>query len=300
MSPNTTATTEDNFNGLERAEPCLALLTNRVFFYCVSLLLGFSALTKLWMLLTDPFADIRTGFPIWLTWLSVLIEIALAWFLATSFRPELKSSLVSLVFMTFFSFSLWQWAIGKDDCGCFGKLESHPSLSCAISGLVLLLNTFSARLIGKKLSWCFRILFDEVRALFGASKAILPGFLSGFAFIGFSVLLVMVYVVGEEAIVAEDIDLGRIEGTTEIKIQIRNRSEVDGRIIGFKSSCSCLAVLDHDLQIQGRESLSVRGIVRPTKEGRFHNRIVFFLDHSRQISTSVDVSGFFKQKGELK
>jgi hypothetical protein len=269
-----------------------------VYYYGVSSLLLFASFAKLWMLLQDPFVDIRTGFPNWLIWISILIEIAMAVYFATPGRHAVKPALIFVLFTIFFLHSSGQWIAGKQDCGCFGKFESHPSSSMAISGLVLLLNLISVRTSGITFSSWRRGFFKEIRFFFEAIKLGLPGLVSGFVFFGSVLFLVMGNIGYEESIKAKSINLGEIRGTTDINIFLENLSDEKGRVVGVKSSCSCLIVLDPDLQIQAKDSLCINGIIRPSKEGKFHHRVVFFLDHPRQISTFVDVFGFFVKRKE--
>ena len=51
----------------------------RVVFFLIGLLLSVTATLKLWMLMTDPFADIRVAIPAPVIWVSVLIETILVY-----------------------------------------------------------------------------------------------------------------------------------------------------------------------------------------------------------------------------
>ena len=96
---------------------------DRLPFYLIGSLLAATALAKLWMLLTDSFADIRVGIPREILWLSVALEF---WVAFENFRIRDRQVLAfinTVVFGTFAALASIRWLLGYGSCGCSGNLE---------------------------------------------------------------------------------------------------------------------------------------------------------------------------------
>ncbi len=96
-------------------------LVVRVLFNAIAALLIFTALAKLWLLLTDPFADIKVGMPVSLLWATVVLEISVA---TLTFSPGVSQRLkwFSLfgIHVLFLIVSVSRFLLGFESCGCAG------------------------------------------------------------------------------------------------------------------------------------------------------------------------------------
>jgi hypothetical protein len=113
------------------------LLTFRNVSYLLAALLAVTAALKLHLLLTDPFADIKTGTSLAFLWLAVLVELTAVW-LVFSKTPQVWKWLCLLVLFSIFVLvagtNVW---LGKAGCGCSGAVEISPAWFLAIDLLAI-------------------------------------------------------------------------------------------------------------------------------------------------------------------
>jgi hypothetical protein len=92
-------------------------LTFRYVSYLLAAFLAVTAALKLHLLVTDPFADIKTGTSLPFLWLAVIVELTAVW-LVFSKTPQVWKWLSLLVLFSLFALvagtNVWQW-------------RSHPS-----------------------------------------------------------------------------------------------------------------------------------------------------------------------------
>ena len=110
---------------------------DRIVFLLIAALLLFTAVAKLWMLLTDPFADVRVGIPKGILWFSVLFEFALAFLNLRHQDVKLLSFINTVVFASFGLFATARWLLGYGSCGCSGNLEFPAWGFILVDGLVV-------------------------------------------------------------------------------------------------------------------------------------------------------------------
>jgi len=121
---------------------------SRVVFFLIGCLLAVTAILKLWMLLTDPFADITAQTPRLLLWIAFYVEVALVAALLSRLDNATKWIMASLVFCAFGCFSLTRLLLGYASCGCTGAISVPPwaSLVLNIAVIAVPINPMSKRL----------------------------------------------------------------------------------------------------------------------------------------------------------
>ena len=86
---------------------------------------------KLWLVATDPFADIKLGFPLPIICLTIAAEFALVYLnLKAILRPPRSLPRLPLAWLANVAFlsilfivSIARWAMGYVSCGCFGLFK---------------------------------------------------------------------------------------------------------------------------------------------------------------------------------
>gem|GEM_PF-3485086 len=73
----------------------------RVVFFLIGLLLSVTAILKLWMLFTDPFADIHSGFSLSILWFGLFLEIAVVRLLFSNAGVSIKGAVLITVFVAY-------------------------------------------------------------------------------------------------------------------------------------------------------------------------------------------------------
>lgn len=276
-------------------------LVARIPFYLIASLLSATAMAKVWMLLADPFADIRAGIPKEILWGTVVFEL---WLAIENLRIRDHRVLASIdvfIFSAFAIFSGVRWAMGYGSCGCAGNFEVPPWFFLLIDiGIVL---GFLSSAVRRS------VVFDGWRELANwwngwstAAKGQLVGLLLFVGFLGFLQLPIAAplraSVLGEspiQAIVRVDGDL--VLGKESIgQVEIWNHSSQSAKVIGMERSCRCIKLSgDPTAQViaaRGKDSLPL--IILPNKAGPLHQRFVLFLDHPIQFRMNIDVVGSVK------
>jgi hypothetical protein len=98
---------------------------------------------------------------------------------------------------------------------------------------------------------------------------------------------------GSEAIASERIYLPLLHQNepTTFAPPLRNASRTDATVVGVSRSCQCVVVHSDWRRIQAGEGAVFSVQVHPKSVGRFHQRLVFFLDHPTQSRVSFDLVG---------
>jgi hypothetical protein len=249
-------------------------LTFRYVSYLLAAFLAVTAALKLHLLVTDPFADIKTGTSLPFLWLAVIVELTAVW-LVFSKTPQVWKWLSLLVLFSLFALvagtNVW---LGKTGCGCSGAVvaarpetrhEPKHGLPIQWNGAV------AGRVLGFILVGVMFVLLQT-----RAGRAITSQFLLG------------------ESIIAPAVEVGVLRGEPlECELKLKNQSAEARRIIGVNTSCSCVIpqeVVHASIPPQGE--LAVKVLVRP-KPGvsMFHQRVLFYLDSSRQYVVAADLFG---------
>jgi hypothetical protein len=275
----------------------------RIVFYLIGILLTATALAKLWMLLTDSFADIRVGIPKEILWLSVMFELWLAW---QNFRIHDHNILAlfnTVVFASLGVFATMRWMLGYRSCGCSGSIELPGWLFILIDFAIV--GWFASSVLKcSQILAGWHHLWGEISSWSPGSRGRLAG-LSLFVSLSIGLQLpfaapMRAAVLGESPIRAAV----KVEGELRLNlpgiatVEIWNRSSQPAKIIGFSSSCSCLDLVQDPVSktIPAGQKLILQLAIKPNKVGPLRQRVELFLDHPKQFRVNVDV--FDSIKGE--
>lgn len=269
-------------------------------FTCVRTILGVllavTALLKLHLLLTDPFADIKTGSSLPILWLAVFIESAVVYVIFSKASKELKWGALVVLFVIMSGVSLYNLAAGKSDCRCSGALAIHPVWFLAIDVLAVVAlfvchPEINPAMISVTIS---RVASNNVM---GCVAAII---LVGLLFVGLQTTIardVVGSVLWKHDVTVIPVDLGTLNAEPiECELVLKNHSSTSRKITGINSSCSCVVPQDivHSL-IPSHGQLAVKVKVMPKSGREFHQRILFYLDSSQQYVVAADLFGSFKE-----
>lgn len=278
--------------------------SDRYVFCIVGLLLVASAIAKLWLLVTDAFADVRIQLPIEILWVSVAFELVLG---MENFRVRNQKILALIdlsVFSGFAVFSSVRMALGFRTCGCSGALELPSWLFTTLDvGIVVsLVSTPKKRrdvVSGIK----------ELVAWWTSCDSARRGLVAG-------VLLSLVFVVSIQLPAVaplRDLVLGKppLQAVVEyqgemvlnqkvtIHVDLCNHSFSDAKVVGVSRSCRCVHPLDDPsgklIPFGDRTALPLS--IVPDRTGPFHQRLILFVNHPKQFRLNVDVVGFVKGGG---
>jgi hypothetical protein len=293
--PNPTASDPTISSAAHSADsfPGSVFSSSRIVFTLIACLLLFTAVAKLWMLLTDPFADVRVGIFIEILWFSVLFEFALAFLNLRLKDVKVLAFINTFVFTSFGLFATARWLMGYGACGCSGNLELPAWVFILIDGAIVawFVRTLVARdRIGCGLDTLTK---DFRNASFGLNWL---GLISGFLVAGVILFLFFAKLATDKPVFANNVDLGKItqKANLEFDVQVQNHSQIPVNIVGVKSSCNCLTFLDRPVMILPGQTVEINGIIGFRQSGRFLNRVVLFLDHPQQRTVAVDIFGDFE------
>lgn len=276
-------------------------LSNILPFYLIALLLAATAIAKLWMLLTDSFADIRVGIPKEILWLSVAFELWLAY---ENFRVRDRQVLAvmnTVVFGSFAIFASIRWLLGYGSCGCSGNLEL-PAWIFILLDVVIVTWLMHGERGRTEVGAGLRPLTNWWRGWSPEKR----GQLAGLALFGGIIIAIQLpfaaplraMALGEppiHAITRIDGDLILDDETTG-QVELWNRSLQPAKIIGMNRSCRCFVLNNNPFSqiIPANERISLPLVIKPDKTGPLHQRVVLFLDHPEQFRVTIDVVGSAK------
>ncbi len=262
---------------------------NRIFSYSLGIILLATAFLKLWMLLTDPFADIKIGFPTLIIWFSVGVEFWVAYQNFRSSNSNWLSLLNTGLFSVFFLVSAIRWQMGYRSCGCTGALEVPSWIVLCFDCGVLALLVFS-----QNSRRCIANGWRELTSGFSKTE-------SASTWLGWTCGIGMVFIAytflaspEPLQIVAERINLGKteIDCKQTVVINLVNKSDNEAKVLGATTSCTCVSLEDRKpFRLAPNSTKQFRIEVTPLKPGFMHQRVVFYLDSPQQNVVAVDVYG---------
>jgi hypothetical protein len=265
--------------------------------YILGTLLAVTAVLKLHLLLTDPFADIATGSSLPILWLAVFIEGAVVYIVFSKVSKELKWAALFVLFVIMSGVSLYNVMTGKSDCGCSGTIAIPPVWFLAIDLLALAV-LFACRLDIEPAKASETISRMHSNKTMGHLAAIT---LVGVLFIGIQTSFardVLRSVLWKHDVSAIPVDLGTLKAEPiECELVLKNHSSTARKIVGINSSCSC--VVPNDIvnsSIPSHGQLAVKVKVAPKSGRKFHQRLLFFLDSPQQYVVAADLFGIVKEK----
>lgn len=275
-------------------------MKSRLLFIAISSILVASSMMKLWSIATDPFADVHSGYPIGLlavaSFLELLVACALCWH--NSFA--VKWVLLVTTFSVFLLISSIRFTLGFQGCGCFGRLFIPQWTSVVISVVVLLLAVALLPFKGLSIRETGKSGGNQIAALVRSySMEIIGISFASIVFVALTYLPVkqrLISVFGEQLVVAkpvwiEDMSVGK---SSLAKVLLLNRHSSPISVVGFKKSCGCIALEERRITIPpgAEEEFSFKVI--PATPGRFHHRLIYFLNSQHQQRVDVDILGFSK------
>ena len=269
----------------------------RLLFAFLVALITVTGLAKAWLLAFHPFPDLAAGIPLWALWLAVLLESGL---LLIALWPRIPFEFKMGAFFSFFAcaaiYSGWRTMTGAESCGCAGALDIPPWPFFVLDLMIV------ASLIHLRKSW-----FDAAKIRGFLFRPDVVGATAG-CFLVIGLLVFSQTSVGSEladrfmrgySVTARTASFGVARGTEsrEVDLVLKNRAKTPARIIGFRASCSCV-VPDQSAfaVIPAGGELSLPIAVTPEKRGRFHQRVLFYLDTPRQFVVAADITGFVQEK----
>ena len=95
----------------------------RVFVWVQATVLVVAAVLKGGLVLTDSFADLRTGYPITILCLAIVFELVAAAWLIFCRDATIKWLILASAFSLFLFVSLIRYSMGIEGCGCLGSVE---------------------------------------------------------------------------------------------------------------------------------------------------------------------------------
>ena len=276
-------------------------LANHLPFYVIGALLLATALAKLWMLLTDSFADIRVGMPKEILWLGVAFELWLAYANFRIREHRVLAFINTIVFGSFAIFASIRWLMGYGSCGCSGNLELPAWIFILLDiGIVAWFTAGSRRRLQV---WTG---LRELTSWWGSWSAEKRGQLAGLALFGGMILAIQLpfaaplraMALGEppvQAIVRIDGDLS-LNQESNGQVELWNHSSQPAKIVGLSRSCRCFDLNDSPFSkiISANEHITLPLVIKPEKTGPLHQRVELFLDHPKQFRMNVDVFGYVK------
>ncbi len=271
--------------------------------YCFALiaaLLLASALLKSWMLTSDPFSDLRTGFPIGILGVAIVIEFIVTYCLISRrVSVAAKWTLSSTLFLIFLAVSVVRFTLGFRTCGCFGVLEvpQWTSLAVTLSALTLLAVSCGPRQIMET----YRSGSSEIQAWLAPRQLeILSGSLVLLLFAGMTYQPVKEEItqlffqrpVAASPVLLDDIKLGESHYG---KAVLTNTSTSPISVVGAEKSCGCIALDVGRTVIEPGESVTLSFLITPKEVGSFHHRLIYFLDSQQQQRVGVEILGYCKE-----
>jgi Protein of unknown function (DUF1573) len=252
--------------------------------------LAASALMKVHLLLTDPFADIRVGVPASLIIASTCVELFAVIFVLGSRHSKTVHSVLLATFAVFLLVSAINVLLGANKCACGGALQLPPIVFLGIDVLALIALFFVRPPVAgteRPFPW------NWVQFALGVVTVF-----AGYAFANHSAAgreLIARYLSDRE-VLSDAVELGKkpINETARCELKLRNVSAQSVHVVGVKKSCSCIIPENRfPMAIRPGESAELAIQVKPDKAGDMHQRIRLFLDSKRQPYLDINVFAFF-------
>lgn len=257
-------------------------MITRVIHFLISFVLATTALAKLHLLTTDPFADLNTGTSVILLWFAVFAEFAVIWVIASSATPHLKRAVLVVFFSIMTGFSAYNVLIGRASCGCAGAVDLHPIWVLTFD-VVIVMFIWAIRPSQSAPNWSglWRELFER----FGGTAA--GALIVACAVIVWQSPLVKSYVkssLGELDVSAEVYGPSIVGDVFSASIRLRNTSNHPVEIIGINKSCHCVQLIGGQRLVPADGEVVFGAQVERRREvsGRGRQRLVFYLDAPRQ------------------
>lgn len=265
-------------------------------------MLVWTAVLKLWLLLTDPFADLNVGLSKEIIFAAIVLELIVGYF---NFRHinQRRIALLNVIVFSFFGFfSLAKWYLGSGYCACAGVIRlpiwifiTIDFVLASIFFLLFRLNQLRRAELG----------FYEMRRALArcASPGTTVAVVFFVLFLGWQHFLGLAWFrstrFGEQPIKVRLKMPERLRVSQEStgEVEFHNQSTTDAKIVGLDVSCRCFE-LDEPIGLVIAAN-SIRKIdfrIVPMKQGEVRQRAVLFLDHPEQFQMTLDLVGSAKER----
>ncbi len=241
----------------------------RIVFFLIGCLLAFTATAKLWMLMTDPFADVRLILSREVLWVVVIFELSLAYANFVFGSRKWLPAIDILVFTAFGIFSFVTVLLGYDDCGCAGGFRI-PSVFFVITDFAIVTVLAASSLYQHNRFFGLQELKRHLQSLRAEQKGLL---------LGFSVFVLGLFLI--QLPIAEKLRMmilggrhisGKVEIAGDILLgqdsiamaRLTNLSDHPATVLGSAKSCSCFVLARGCNSILTREALGIQ-----LESGRF-------------------------------
>jgi hypothetical protein len=272
-------------------------------FGALALLILIAGAIKLWFALTDPFADIIAGFPIPILLAGAIVELVLGIMVLLAVKSYRLAAAKFLLLGSFGSFALIgviRTGLGYESCGCFGPL-TLPVWPVAIFDAIVVgcLTTAATGWRGPRtiIFGPARIeLQEHINVLHPAWAGTVLGVLAFIGVLAIDPSGAPQFLFGASSISGErtTIDGLRVGATVDVPLNLKNQTAYPATVIGATRSCGCILIDVRAVKILPGESKTIHAHVTPKNIGRFHQRVLVFVDHPKQHRVVLDIFGFAK------
>lgn len=259
----------------------------------LGLILFTAAVAKIGLLWSDPFADLTTGFPIWLIVLAIVSELALGIAVFTHISVPLLWFGYTSFFAILLIVSFTRWNMGFQSCDCFGSIKLPVWVTPVFNLLavfVLLWNSPQPRAIAASLVKVKQMIFhfwtDPARS--GMLAGVCAVCLAIFVVPGRNLQITPFarQAIADQRVLISGLNYGE---TATVVARLHNPSKFPFKIVGNNRSCGCVALIGQQVTIESGAWYDVEISVRLNSEHKWHQRVVFFVEHPSQDRLQIDL-----------
>lgn len=248
------------------------------------LVLAFAGCAKLVMVFNDPFTDLKIGISIPIVISIITWEFLLFSVVAFRFAPSLEKFLLLFTFGIFLGVSVFRFVNGVASCNCFGTI-SFPTWAGSAASLFFVVMLLAVRNPNSGT-------FDDFK------PADIVGLVIGDIVFGMSAYFGIASIQNGRWVgaVANNEELHNLvaESTNTAHFELVNRTEQPVRIVGMKSSCTCVMPAPGFFSPEPHPKTFGTVVVIPKHQGEFRQRVVVYVDHPLQSFVLLDLVGWAK------
>lgn len=259
-----------------------------------------TAILKFRFLLTDPYADLKSGYGVGFLWAAIVVELYAVGVVMQ--RPSLHVIwlLYNVVFSIFAIFAAYAVAMGFERCNCAGALTVAPITMFAFDVSVVISLTFG---FPQYRRLAIEFLVKQLRSSPLSTFARLSGI-----GLGLGVIVVMhsapvrgffQEILAKPSVSADVVDLEEnpVNGVFQFSVVLENRTDYPVSILGTSKSCGCIVDPQYPKMIAAHSKVRTFLQVKPVNSGSVHQRVYFYLDAPQQHVAAVDLVRFNRTKG---
>jgi hypothetical protein len=263
----------------------------------IGIFVGMTAFLKLHAVLTDPFADLKLGFPFTVLWLAIFVELG-AVAVNVFWRDGGPFWLTHFaLFTTLFVVAAVRASLGYADCGCLGAFTA-PAWGMAvvdaaiIAGLLASLrNPTVASRARSTFDGATRFLKRRRGSAFGALAALVIVVVSSMYFESSDSAMAR-WVRGVKIVDPRVQVLPFPVGATQVvDVSIANPLPESIHVLGGSGSCSCVKLVEPVKELFPQRRTVVRFSVSSRRSGPWRQRFVLYLNSASQPCVFVHFAG---------